>query len=258
MPLKNMLIDTHTHLYDDASIEEQDAHIQRALAAGVHKLYMPNCDSSTIEPMWQIAQRFPEHCFPMMGLHPCYVKEHYQAELDIIAAQLQQRKFSAIGEIGLDFYWDKTYAAEQQIVFEQQIAWAIDYHLPIVIHSRSSTQACIDTVLAQRNKSLIAIFHCFSGTVEQASQIADMGCYIGIGGVVTYKKSELPDLLQQVPLSAIVLETDAPYLAPTPFRGKRNESTYLPYIAEKLAEIYQMPLAEIARMTTENAQKIFR
>lgn len=253
-----MIIDTHTHLYDEESIELQDAHINRAIQAGVHKLYMPNCDSSTIEGMMGIAQRFPDNCFPMMGLHPCYVKENYKDELAIVEEQLAKNKFSAIGEIGLDFYWDKTFAHEQKLAFEQQIDWALAYDLPIVIHSRSSTQECLDIVKRKQNGKLVAIFHCFSGTPEQAQRVAGLGGYIGIGGVVTFKTSNLPEVLRAVSLENVVLETDAPYLAPVPYRGKRNESTYLPLIAQRIADVYEMPLEAIEKATTANAEKIFR
>lgn len=253
-----MIIDTHTHLYDEETIELQDAHINRAIQAGVHKLYMPNCDSSTIEGMMGIAQRFPENCFPMMGLHPCYVKENYIDELAVVEEQLTKHKFSAIGEIGLDFYWDKTFAHEQKLAFEQQIDWALAYDLPIVIHSRSSTQECLDIVKRKQNGKLVAIFHCFSGTPEQAQRVAGLGGYIGIGGVVTFKTSNLPDVLRAVSLENVVLETDAPYLAPVPYRGKRNESTYLPLIAQRIADVYEMPLEAIEKATTANAEKIFR
>lgn len=253
-----MIIDTHTHLYDEESIELQDAHINRAIQAGVHKMYMPNCDSSTIEGMMGIAQRFPNNCFPMMGLHPCYVKENYKDELAIVEEQLAKNKFSAIGEIGLDFYWDKTFAHEQKLAFEQQIDWALAYDLPIVIHSRSSTQECLDIVKRKQNDRLVAIFHCFSGTPEQAQRVAGLGGYIGIGGVVTFKTSNLPEVLRAVSLENVVLETDAPYLAPVPYRGKRNESTYLPLIAQRIADVYEMPLAAIEKATTANAEKIFR
>ncbi|MFA6152794.1 MAG: TatD family hydrolase [Chitinophagaceae bacterium] len=253
-----MIIDTHTHLYDEETIELQDAHINRAIQAGVHKMYMPNCDSNTIEGMMGIAQRFPENCFPMMGLHPCYVKENYKDELAIVEAQLAKNKFSAIGEIGLDFYWDKTFAHEQKLAFEQQIDWALAYDLPIVIHSRSSTQECLDIVKRKQNGKLVAIFHCFSGTPEQAQRVAGLGGYIGIGGVVTFKTSNLPEVLRAVSLENVVLETDAPYLAPVPYRGKRNESTYLPLIAQRIADVYEMPLEAIEKATTANAEKIFR
>lgn len=252
-----IFIDTHTHLYDEESIELQDQHIHRALAAGISKMYMPNCDSSTIQSMMAIAHRFPDNCFPMMGLHPCYVKENYKRELAIVEDQLAQHKFRAIGEVGLDFYWDRNFDKEQKIAFEQQIDWAIAYKLPVIIHSRSSTKECIDIIKRKQNGSLVSLFHCYSGTLEEAKEIVDLGGYLGIGGVVTYKKTNLPEILMAVSINHIVLETDAPYLAPVPYRGKRNESTYIPIIAEKIAEVYQLPLETIAAITTATAQKIF-
>ncbi|GAA4448940.1 TatD family hydrolase [Rurimicrobium arvi] len=252
-----MFIDTHTHLYDEETIEAQDAHIRRALAAGVNKMYMPNCDSGTVEGMLDIAARFPGNCFPMAGLHPCYVKENFREELARVKQELETRPYVAVGEVGLDFYWDRTHAQEQKVTFEQQIDWAMELGLPVIIHSRSSTKECSDIVARKQNGSLVTVFHCYSGTVEEALRICDMGGYLGIGGVVTFKKSILPDVLRAVPISSIVLETDAPYLAPVPYRGKRNESTYIPLIAEKVAELYEMSLADVARITSENAEKIF-
>lgn len=251
------MIDTHTHLYDEETTELQDEHIIRAIRAGVEKLYMPNCDSSTIEGMMALAKRFPENCFPMMGLHPCYVKENYLEELAIVEQQLAQNKFTGVGEVGLDFYWDRNFAAEQKIAFEQQIDWAIHYQLPVIIHSRSSTKECIDIIRKKQNGNLITIFHCFSGTVAEAQDVVALGGYLGIGGVVTYKKTNLPEVLLAVSLDNIVLETDAPYLAPVPYRGKRNESSYLPLIAQKIAEVYEVAVEEVSERTTKNAQKIF-
>lgn len=251
------MIDTHTHLYDEETTELQDEHIIRAIRAGVEKLYMPNCDSSTIEGMMALAKRFPENCFPMMGLHPCYVKENYLEELAIVEQQLAQNKFTGVGEVGLDFYWDRNFASEQKIAFEQQIDWAIHYQLPVIIHSRSSTKECIDIIRKKQNGNLTTIFHCFSGTVAEAQEVVALGGYLGIGGVVTYKKTNLPEVLLAVSLDNIVLETDAPYLAPVPYRGKRNESSYLPLIAQKIAEVYEVAVEEVSERTTKNAQKIF-
>jgi TatD DNase family protein len=252
-----MFIDTHTHLYDEQDPALQDAMIQRAIDAGVTAMYMPNCDAETIPGMMSIATRYPDHCFPMMGLHPCYVKEAFEQELATMQALLPQHRFSAIGEIGLDYYWDKTFTAQQQIAFEQQIDWALEYELPIVIHSRESTAECIETVRKKQNGRLRGIFHCFSGTTEQAAEITELGLYLGIGGVVTYKKSTLPEVVAAMDLAHMVLETDAPYLAPVPYRGKRNESSYIPIIAAQIAAIKGMPLTEVAAITSENAKKIF-
>ncbi|MEI8278466.1 MAG: TatD family hydrolase [Bacteroidota bacterium] len=252
-----MFIDTHTHLYDEQLMVEEDAVIQRALDAGVTKMYMPNCDSSTIAGMMHLAAKWPTHCLPMMGLHPCYVKEHYKEEIAIVQKWLAEYPFAAIGEIGLDYYWDLTYKEQQIEAFEQQIDWALQYQLPIVIHSRESTQDCIDIVRKKQNGQLKGIFHCFSGTLDEAQQVVALGMHLGIGGVVTFKKTTLVDIVHEIPLEHIVLETDAPYLAPVPYRGKRNESSYIPLIADKLAEIKQMPITELEAITSLNAQKIF-
>lgn len=252
-----MYIDTHTHLYDEQFDADKEAMIQRALEAGVTEMYMPNCDSSTVAPMMQYAERWPKNCFPMMGLHPTYVKENYREELANVAEWLGKEKFYALGEIGLDYYWDLTFKEQQIEAFGTQIEWALQYNLPIVIHSRESTQDCIDIVRSKQNGELKGIFHCFSGTLEEARQVAELGLYLGIGGSLTYKKSTLPEILKEIELEHIVLETDAPYLAPVPNRGKRNESSYIPIIAQKLADVKEVPVTEIAEITTQNAEKIF-
>lgn len=248
--------DSHTHLYDEQLLADE-GQIQRAIDAGVTRMYMPNCDSTTIVGMLQLADQWPENCLPMMGLHPCYVKEHYKQELALVAEWLSKRKFAAIGEIGLDYYWDMTYKEQQKEAFETQIDLALQYDLPIVIHSRESTQDCIDIVSSKQNGKLKGIFHCFSGTTEEAKQVVELGFYLGIGGVITYKKSNLPEILQAIPLQHIVLETDAPYLAPVPYRGKRNESSYIPLIAAKIAEVLNCPAEEVATITTANCKQIF-
>ena len=251
-----MYTDSHTHLYDE-QLTADAMQIQRAIDAGVTKMYMPNCDSSTISAMLQLADKWPANCMPMMGLHPCYVKGNYKEELALVAEWLQKRKFYAIGEIGLDYHWDLTYKKEQIDAFETQIDLALQYDLPVVIHSRESTPDCIDIVRSKQNGLLRGIFHCFSGTMEEAVQITSLGFYLGIGGVVTYKKSTLPDIIKEISLSHIVLETDAPYLAPVPYRGKRNESSYIPLIAQKIAEIKNVPLQQVAAITTANAGNVF-
>lgn len=251
-----MYIDTHTHLYDEKLIADENQ-VQRAIDAGVSMMYMPNCDSSTINGMLVLADKWPHNCLPMMGLHPCYVKENYKEELAIMADWLQKRKFYAVGEIGLDYYWDMTFKTQQVEAFEAQIDLALQYDLPIVIHSRESTADCIDIVRKKQNGSLKGIFHCFSGTLDEARQIADLGLYLGIGGVITYTKGTLPQIVDTMPLSSIVLETDAPYLAPIPYRGKRNESSYIPIIAQKIAQIKNITVEEVASVTTSNAGWIF-
>jgi TatD DNase family protein len=252
-----MYIDTHTHLYEEQLNADETDMIQRAIDAGVGKMYIPNCDSSTIVPMMRIAAAWPANCYPMMGLHPCYVKDNYKDELAIAEAWLAKEKFYAVGEIGLDYYWDKTHVAQQQEAFAMQIDWALQYKLPIVIHSRESTQDCIDIVRGKQNGQLYGVFHCFSGTIDEAKQIIDLGFYLGIGGVVTFKKSNLPDIIKETGLQHIVLETDSPYLAPMPYRGKRNESAYMPLIAQKIGDVMQLSREEVARITTANAEKLF-
>ncbi len=252
-----MYIDTHTHTYDEQFKEDQKEMLQRAFDAGVAELYMPNCNSETIDSMMQLAKEYPKQCLPMMGLHPCYVKEDYEKELTIVEEWLSKEKFYAVGEIGLDYHWDLTFKEQQIIAFEQQIDWAIKYDLPIVIHSRKSTQDCIDVIRKKQNGSLKGVFHCFGGSLEEAKQIIDLGFYIGIGGVVTFKNSNLPDIIKEVGIGYVILETDAPYLAPTPYRGKRNESSYIPLIAERLVDVTQFELKDIARITTHNAHTLF-
>ena len=251
-----MFIDTHTHLYDERLINDE-GQIQRAIDAGVTKMYMPNCDSNTVAGMLQLADKWKANCMPMMGLHPCYVKEHYKDELAIVAEWLEKRKFYAVGEIGLDYYWDMTFKAQQIEAFETQIDWALKYELPIVIHSRESTADCIEIVRRKQDGKLKGIFHCFGGSMEEAKEIVELGLYLGIGGVVTYKNTNLPEILTAIPLDHVVLETDAPYLAPVPYRGKRNESSYIPVIAQKIADIKNIALAELASVTTRNAGDIF-
>ncbi|HVM87885.1 MAG TPA: TatD family hydrolase [Puia sp.] len=252
-----IFIDTHCHLYAGEFNSDINQVIERAVNTGVNKFYLPAIDSSTHEAMLELEGRFPGKCFAMAGLHPCSVKENFRAELKMVESLLQNRKFAAVGETGLDFYWDRNFDNQQYEAFHQQIEWALHYDLPVVIHSRESMRESIAAVKQHQNGKLKGIFHCFSGTYESACQIIDAGFYLGIGGVLTYKKSALPEVLKNISLEHIVLETDAPYLTPVPFRGKRNESSYLVYVAEKLAEIKQMGVGEIAATTTANAQKLF-
>lgn len=251
------MIDTHTHLYLDdfkADIEEV---ISRARNAGVEKFYLPNIDSSFIDDLLKLEQQFPGECIGMMGLHPCSVKENVADELKLVEEWLKKRPFAAVGEIGLDYHWDKTFVAEQKDAFRLQIKWAQELNLPIVIHSRDSMQDCIDLVREHQNGKLRGIFHCFGGTVEEAKQIIDLGFLMGIGGVITYKKSGLAEVLASIPIEQLVLETDAPYLTPVPFRGKRNEPSYLTYVVDKMAEAMNLSAEEIAIQTTMNAQNLF-
>jgi len=251
-----VFIDTHTHLYDERLMADE-GQVQRAIDAGVTKMYMPNCDRGTIDGMLLLADKWPANCMPMMGLHPCYVTEQYKEELALVAEWLGKRKFYAVGEIGLDYHWDLTFKAQQIEAFEYQVDLALQHDLPIVIHSRESTGDCIDIVRSKQNGKLKGIFHCYGGTVEDAVQIVELGFHLGIGGVVTYKNTNLPEVINTVPLANIVLETDAPYLAPVPYRGKRNQSCYIPAIAQKIADIRQCNIEEIAEATTANALRLF-
>ena len=252
-----ILTDTHCHLYSEEFEVDIEEVIQNATIEGVQKFYLPGIDSTAIESMLALEKQFPEKCIPMMGLHPCYVKNNYNEELEIVRGWLTQREFSAIGEIGLDFYWDKTFVIKQYQAFRIQIEWAIEYRRPIVIHTRNAMQETINLVKEYKSKGLSGIFHCFSGSYESAKEIIDAGFYLGIGGVVTYKNAGLAEVLTKIDLEHLVLETDAPYLTPVPFRGKRNESSYLKYVATKIAAIKQVPVEEVASITTANAEKIF-
>lgn len=251
------LIDTHTHLYGQEFTKDIKEVIERAENEGVQRFYLPAIDSETHDAMMQLEADYPGKCFAMMGLHPCSVKEDYKQELALISEWLGKRSFKAVGEIGLDYYWDKTFVAAQHEAFHQQIEWALQYQLPIVIHSRDSMADSIRIVREHQKGSLRGIFHCFTGTLEEAQQITELGFYLGIGGVVTYKNTHLREVVKAVSMNHLVLETDAPYLTPVPFRGKRNESSYLKYVVEKIAEVKGIAVEEAARITTENAKKIF-
>ncbi len=255
--MKIQLVDTHCHLYLPTFKGDIDAVIDRATAAGVWKFYLPAIDEETVTAMLELEAKYPGRCMAMMGLHPCSVNAEYLSALELVESWLSKRSFAAVGEIGLDYYWDDTYIAQQQQAFHQQIDWALQYDLPIVIHSRNAMADCIRIVQERQQGSLRGIFHCFTGTAEDAKQIVEAGLYLGIGGVLTYKNSGLPEALADISLEHLVLETDAPYLTPVPFRGKRNESSYLQYVVEKLTEVKGVSLEEVSRVTTENAQKIF-
>lgn len=232
--------------------------IQRAIHTGITRLFLPNIDSTSIPGLFALTKTWPDHCFPMMGLHPCSVNEGFQSELKVVEHWLSQRKFYAVGEIGVDLYWDKTFKEQQLYAFEFQIRLAKKYALPIVIHTRNAFNEAYEVVERNNDTSLTGVFHCFSGTSEEAEKvIALKGFKLGIGGVLTFKNSGLDKVVQQIPLEHLVLETDSPYLAPVPHRGKRNESAYIRIIAEKLAELKQCSLEEVARITTENSKHLF-
>jgi TatD DNase family protein len=252
-----LFVDTHCHLYLSEFAEDLDKIVQNASNAGVNKMYMPAIDSTVINDLLNTENNYPGKCFAMMGLHPCSVNENCKDELTIAEDWLNKRSFVAIGEIGLDFYWDTTFMKQQYEVFEIQMQWALNKNIPIVIHTRNAMQQTIDFVKPFAAKGLSGIFHCFGDSYEMAKQIIDMNFYLGIGGVLTYKKSGLVEVIKQIDLSHVVLETDAPYLTPVPFRGKRNESSYIKIIAVKLSAVKNISLEEVAAITTANAEKIF-
>lgn len=253
-----MLIDTHAHIYAKQFEKDREAMIQRAFDAGIEKIFMPNIDSESIEGMLELEKKYPNKCYAMMGLHPCSVKENYKEELLIVEKWLTHRSFCAIGEIGIDLYWDKSFFEQQKEAFRTQINWAKDLNVPIIIHAREALDEIIEIVRAEKDERLTGIFHCFTGTTEHASAIMDLGFYIGLGGVLTFKKSGLDKVVAEIPMEHIVLETDAPYLSPTPKRGKRNESSYVQYVAKKLASVKEMSIEEVMKQTTQNALDVFR
>ena len=252
-----MLIDTHCHLYVNDFGNDRSEVVQSAIDAGVNRFFLPNIDSHHVGSLIGLERKFPEYCFAMMGLHPCSVNDRYEEELEIVERWLKERPFAAIGEIGIDLYWDITYVEEQEDAFDRQIKWAIMYDRPIVIHSRESVPRILEILRSNAHPKLRGVFHCFSGTVEQGREAIEMGFYLGIGGVLTFKNGGLDKTMTELPVSSVVLETDAPYLAPAPHRGKRNEPSYLPLVAQKLAEIKGMSLEEVATITTDNALRLF-
>ena len=251
------LIDTHAHLYASEFDADRDQMISRAIEQGVEQFYLPNIDSGSIQAMFRLEETYPGRCFAMMGLHPCSVKDDYRNELAIVRQWLERRTFCAIGEIGLDFYWDLTHVEEQKSAFLTQVEWALEFDLPIVIHSRQSMDEILALLQPIKNPRLRGIFHCFGGSPEQAQAAIELGFLLGIGGVLTYKKAGLDIVLADIDLKHLVLETDAPYLTPVPHRGKRNESAYLRLVAGRLSEVKGLSLEEIARQTSANAEKLF-
>ncbi len=251
------LVDTHAHLYLNKFDEDRNEVMQRAAENGINRIYLPNIDRQSIDSMLKMEKAYPEICFPMMGLHPCSVKENYLEELEIVENWLKKRPFIAVGEIGIDLYWDKTFFPQQKEAFKKQMNWAKDLDIPIVIHSRDSTAEVIEILKEEQSDKLRGIFHCFGGNVEEAKKIIDLGFLLGIGGVLTYKKSGLDQTLAEIDLKNMVLETDAPFLSPVPFRGKRNESAYILNIAERLATIKNISVEEVAKVTTKNANTVF-
>lgn len=252
-----LLTDTHTHLYYETDLQKQSQLMERCFAFNIERLFLPNVDVKSIAMIDDLVKRYPNNCFAMAGLHPCDVKDDYQEQLATIYDSIAPRKIYAIGEIGIDLYWDKSTLAIQQDAFRKQITWAKELNLPIVIHCREAFDEVFEVLDSEKDEKLQGIFHCFTGDLIQAKRAIDLNFYLGIGGVVTYKKASLDLVLADIPLEHIVLETDSPYLAPVPYRGKPNESSYLIHVAQKVADIYQLSLEEVATVTTTNSKKIF-
>lgn len=252
-----ILTDTHTHLYLEQFDGDREQVIRNALDRGVKYMLMPNIDSSSIEGLHKLADQCPSNCLPMMGLHPTSVKENFEEELQKVEEQLGQRTYYAIGETGIDLYWDKNFQAEQEIAFSRQIEWAGEGGLPIVIHQRNSWDEILDVLRKTAQPTLKGVFHCFSGNEKQALEVIEMGFMLGIGGVLTFRNSKLYQTIEKIGMEHLLLETDSPFLAPHPYRGKRNESAYTYLVAQRLAEIKRMPVEEIASITTDNAKRMF-
>jgi TatD DNase family protein len=251
-------IDTHAHIYAKEFDADRSEMIQRAEDHSIGKIFMPNIDHATIDSMLELERKYPTLCYPMMGLHPCHVKKDFEKELYIVESWLSKRKFSAVGEMGTDLYWDKTFWDQQAEAFNIQVGLAKKHNLPIVVHCRESIDQTLDLVEKLQDGTLKGVFHCFTGSVEQAERLVKLGFYLGIGGVATFKKGGMESVLPHVPLNRIVLETDSPYLAPTPHRGKRNEPAYIPLIAQRVAELKNSNLAEVQTATTQNARTLFK
>lgn len=257
MPDTISWIDSHTHIYLEQFDDDLDEVITRAVQANVDLMFMPNIDSSTLSRLKGVAERFPDICRPMMGLHPCSVKQNYEAELQLVYQELSLGGYYAVGETGTDMYWDKTLLQEQTVAFLRQVDYAKEFKLPVVIHSRETLDINIQLIEEHQDGELKGVFHCFTGDDEQAKRIVDTGFYLGIGGVATFKNTNLREILPGIPLQCIVLETDAPYLAPAPHRGKRNEPAYIPDIARTVAEVYGLSMEELSALTTKNAKALF-
>jgi len=253
-----MFVDSHAHLYAEQFSEDISEVLKRAQEMQVNKIFLPNIDRDSIAGMRKLANDHPDLCYPMMGLHPCHVKENYKEELELVAAELSDRKYYGVGESGIDLYWDTTFKKEQIEAFEFQIHLSKKHNLPIIIHSRESLDLTIEIIAKHQDGALSGIFHCFNGTVSQCKQIADLGFMMGLGGVITFKKANLEMMVSYLPVEYLLLETDAPYLSPVPYRGKRNESSHIPLIAEKISEFKNIRVDEVARITTENSQKLFK
>lgn len=253
-----ILTDTHTHLYLEQFDEDRRQVVERAIEDGVKYMLLPNIDSKTKKPMLDLCRDFPENIFPMMGLHPTDVKENYRGELDMVRSELEKGTYYAIGETGIDLYWDKTFLKEQQTALLEQVQMAKEFSLPIVLHVRESFDEVFEVIGDMNDDRLSGVFHCFTGTLEQAETIMNWGFKMGIGGVLTYKNSGLDKVVKDIPMEHLVLETDSPFLAPKPFRGKRNESSFIKYVAAKLAEVKEMAVEDVAEISTRNAVELFK
>jgi TatD DNase family protein len=253
------LVDTHTHLFAEEFDADRDAMLQRAINNGVSKLLLPNIDSTSLLAMQQLCATYPTNCFPMMGVHPSSINENFEEELALVKKELfGEYKYYGVGEIGLDLYWDKTFYPQQEQAFIQQVQWSIELGLPVSIHTREATDETIEILSSPELKNAFGVFHCFTGTTEQVQKIIDLGFHLGIGGVLTFKNTTLREVLAPIDLKHIVFETDSPYLAPMPYRGKRNESAHVLHIAEKLAEVKNISIEDVAEITTKNARQIFK
>ena len=255
------MIDTHSHIFSEEFKEDLSEVIARAKEIGVEKIFMPNIDDTSVEDMLNVCQAYPDYCFPMIGFHPTSVEgpDAIYKVREMKKHLVEGHPYIAVGEVGLDLYWDKTWLKEQQLILDEQIQWALEWNLPLVIHCREAFPELFQVLEPYKHTELTGVFHSFTGTVDEARELMDYSRFmIGINGVVTFKKSTLPEVLQEVPLTKLVLETDSPYLAPVPFRGKRNETSYVKRVAMKLAELYGMEIGEVERQTTENALKVFK
>ena len=252
------LIDTHTHMFSSQFDEDREQIVKECIESGIETLLLPNINSETIEAMWSLCNCFPNNCFPMIGLHPCDVKEDYVKELNIVLQELKSRKYVAVGEIGIDLHWDKSTIEIQKKAFDQQIKWALEFDLPIAIHIRESFEEVFQVLEQNLHPNLRGVFHCFTGNLDQAQKAISMGFMLGVGGVVTFKNSGVDKVLQNIDLKHLVLETDSPYLAPTPLRGKRNDSRNLKLICDKLAQINGLTSDQVGKITTKNAKTLFK
>ena len=251
------MIDTHAHIYASEFDNDRDQVVERALAQGIEKILLPNIDLESIEPMLKTEAAYPEVCRSMMGLHPCYVDNNVKQTLEVIYSWFAKHNFIAVGEIGIDLYWDKTYKAEQELAFTTQLNWAKEMNLPVVIHTRDSIQETLSLLEKEQDGSLSGVFHCFGGSVEEAKAINDLGFHLGLGGVTTFKNGGMDKVIPHLNMDYIVLETDCPYLAPVPHRGKRNEPSYIPLIAERIASLTELSVEDVIRVTDKNVNQLF-